>query len=405
MIRPILTGMVRSIQENESMSQLAEEEKNRGFAEITEIEKIRYLIQEYLEEKEVFIKGLSREITVDLKLLDDENHIRLVFSRPLSPNVITNDELTVYTIVKRYIEITLKKVSFERTRGEFNFVKAKIAQDVRNEPRIDVEYSDFIAENFRLSKYSINSKMETAPIAVQIAFDKFRPDILNEYPEAILAVFDANEKDRAVKALYKTQKVLYIENTFQENSYSPVESDFLDYGHYLGRKFDQEMKFYKENDIKSLLIFPVIYTNIRGERTTVGYIKLASSTETSLKSHIPNLTGFAQTITDDIRDANIQIIKDPLPVMNVSKRGLQIKIADREVVDVFLNNREEMVLDIKPKPAFRITLFTRMANMKLESDNNYSIGMKIIGGEERHGISAWDKYLKKLAYEKGIRMD
>lgn len=370
---------------------------NREFSEVTNKDQFSYINDQYIKGKRVCIKGMPQEILAELEILPPDDHIHLSFPEPLPQGCIIRNNIIIYAIANRYIEVYLKKYSFERNHGEFEFIKALIAHNYRLEARLKVEELNFLAESFRLSKYSINPTIQNMPICVQLAFDTLRPTILEEIPECSLEVFDdENLKRKEIRAIQKSLKVLYIEDLFKESDFSSLDPAFLNLKEFLGTKFNKEIELLKKDGIKSLLIYPVIYTNLKKEKTAVGYFKITSNSESISTNILTRLSEFSQTLVDNIRDANIEIINAPQKVVNVSKGGIQIKVKDKDVIDIFQANSDEVVLDVKPKPTFRFTLFAKVANIFVNSDKTYTIGMKVIGGEERRGIDDWNKYVEMI---------
>jgi hypothetical protein len=298
--------------------------------------------------------------------------------------------------VKRYIEVIVKKIYFEDNKGDFELVSAKIAHDNRINKRIVVTDKDFYAENFRLSQYSINPSTMDMPISVKVAFDKIKPDLLEKVPNCEAYIYNGHKEDKLSLAAIKTKKIIYIENVYKKANFSIHEKGFLNCSEYFGDTLDKEINNLILNNICSLLIYPVIFVNIKGEGVPVGYFKVTSTEADINKDILFYLDTFAVDIVNYIRDANVTIIKERQEVVNVSRKGVQLLVKDLDVLDTFTANREEIVFDIRPRPTFRITLFAKMVNLNKVSDKNYLIGLKVIGGAKRHGIGAWDSYIIRL---------
>ncbi|MDH4127463.1 MAG: DUF1577 domain-containing protein [Spirochaetota bacterium] len=376
------------------MKHLKTHEK-REFADVTDPKQISYLIEQYLDKKKVFVKGLPLGTTAELEILYPNPVAKLTFKEPLPQDYI-RDEITIFTVVKRYIEISLVKSSFDRTTGEFELVNARIANSVREDPRIDVRSEDFFAENFRLSKYSINKNMKSAPICVQVSFDALRPKIIEEFPNCTLNILEEDVYKKDVHAVLKTQRILYIKDVHDPITYASSNSDFLDYGKYLGLKFDQEFEALNREDIKSLLVYPIIYTNLYGEKTSIGYFKMISKNDFLSEHILSRLKEYSHVLSSNVRDSNTQIIKEAHKVVNISRKGIQIQVKDPKFVSIFQSNKNEVVLDVKPKPTFRLSLFAKIATITKGNDNIYNIGMQFIGGESIRGLSDWQNFVNKL---------
>ncbi len=372
-------------------------EKPRDFVEVRGKNKLIYLLDQYLDKRKVFIKGLPREHSASLSLIEPHNIIKLTFHQQLPDNYALPYEITVYTISRRYIEMTLKTLTFENNQGEFKFVKADIAQQIRQERRYSVEKENCLVENFKLSKYSITARMKTVPIAVQVSFDKFKEDVSSDISECSILTYETNLADKLVKASKKTRKIVYIHNIFEQVSSKHANTDFLDLKDFLGLTFNQEIKLLKKENIKSIMIYPIIYTNIIGEKIAVGYFRIASGSQPIPQVIINKLSQYAKAITDDIRDSTIQIVSPALKVVNVSKRGLQVLAQDKDVVDAFIETREEMLFEVKSDNLSVITLLAKTASISLCSDNVYNLGIQLIDGEINEGLEDWDQYILSLS--------
>ncbi|HEO64640.1 MAG TPA: DUF1577 domain-containing protein [Spirochaetes bacterium] len=368
---------------------------DRNFTEVTEEKQVAYLVEQYLDKKKVYIKGLDQKITAEIEVLYPNPIARLRFSSPL-PNGLLSDEITIFTVTKRYIEITLRKSHCDEIGGEFELMSAKIAKSFREDPRVSVLDEDFIAENFRLSKYAINPNIEKVPICVQIAFDTVVPKLMEEFPECTASVLDTGVFKKDTRVALKQQKPLYIEDVLDEATFSPLNPELVDYRMFLGPKLQQEIEQLKKENIKSFLVYPVVYTNLKDEKASVGYFKMASKSKVIPEAVISRLDEFSKELNSIIRDANIKIIKDPIPVTNISKKGIQISVQDQTIIDTFHLNRSELVLTVRPLATYRFTLYAKIVNIIQQMDGSYTIGMRLIGGEENRGMSAWQKYFDRF---------
>ena len=371
-------------------------DKSREFTEVTGKEEISYLVEKYVTDKKVFIKGSTDQITADLEIIYPDNSIRLWFKSTIPSEVSKKNDITVYTISNRYIELSLEKKTFDGNNGVFEFIKAKIAGDLRKEQRINVEHDDRLwVENFRLSKYFIKPDVKDIPICVQVAVDKLKPELLEKYPDCELSVYnDENCQNKTVLATRKSMKILFFEDINKETSMPQGDSGFIDLKDFFGSKYELEMNGYKQNGIKSMLIYPVIYTNIQGEKTPVAFFKLVKKDGVIASDMLSVLAGLASKLNGYVRDANVHFIKTPQKILNASKNGLLIKMSSKEIIDIFLSHKNLFVLDIKPRPTYRLTLFAQLINILVDSKNSFTVGIKLIGGEQYKGLDDWHQFVE-----------
>ncbi|MDH5680456.1 MAG: DUF1577 domain-containing protein, partial [Spirochaetota bacterium] len=334
------------------------------------------------------------QLSADLEIIYPDNNIRLWFKSNIPSLVSTKNDITVYTISNRYIEISLEKKTFDGNNGIFEFIKAKVASDSRKEQRVNVEHDDrYWVDNFRLSKYYIKPNIKDIPICVQVAVDKLKPVLAEKYPDCELSIYnEANCVDKIILASRKNMKAVYIEDVHRETSMPQGDTGFVDLKESLGSVYDKEIQNMKQKGISSLLIYPVIYTNIQGEKTPVAYFKM-SKNSISPKT-LTDFATFAQTLNSYIRDANVHIIKTPQKILNASKSGLLIKVANKEIMDIFLSHKNLFVLDIKPRPTYRLTLFAQLVNILVDNKNSFAVGVKLIGGEQFKGLEDWQDFVE-----------
>lgn len=380
------------------MSDVFLEEQSREYIEITDGSQMSYIVDKYMPNKKVYIKGVSQQIIADIEIIDDTKVS--LFIRELPRGYKVRDEVRVYTVVNRYIEIKLKKIVFTPDgKGIFEFSSARIANAARKEPRIKVSTNpDFWAENFRFGKYYIGPFMKEIPICVQVAFDSVRSTLEQNFSGASLDILnDENKKEKEVKAIKKFLQPIYIADCLDEDSYYPIDENYLNYANFLGDSLYTEISYFRKANIKSILVYPIKYLNLIGEKVPVGYIKLTSAEDAISLDIISEIEEkIVNPINDKIRDANVALIKTPQQVNNVSKSGLQVNIKNKEIMDTILSSRNEIALDVRPKAAFRFALQVRIVSILVGSDNDYNVGMKLLGGEQTRGLKQWQKYIDKL---------
>lgn len=371
---------------------------NRDFSTVSDKTAISYLIKEYLNNKEVFIKNdLGKKISADLEFDESKKIVKLKFPH-LPPLGLIKDNISIFVIEKRYIEVRLKKGSFSSRKGEFSLIDAKIALKIRNVPRINVLYDNISANNLRLSKYTIEPGITKAPICCQVAFDSIKEEIVKEFPDIKFGIISEKIENKAILASMLKKEILYIINTKDETAYRGM-GKYLDYRELLGNRFEREQTKLIESRISSLLVYPVIYTNTKGETVSVGYLYLDSKTSGIPRNVIPQLKKYADEIIEHIRDANINIIQEKQSVINVSKGGIQIELNNPETIEILKSHGNEVVFEVH---ADRLTfiLYGKIVHIFLDHEKSYIIGLQLLGGEKKRGIDFWEKFIDKLFKER-----
>ncbi len=109
------------------------------------------MLQEYLKYDAVKINEFPKEIIAKIEILTSGKCLHLSLNQLLPPDFDIRDFIKVFVVANRYIEIILKKGYFDGKDGVFDFVKAKIAHDFRQNPRFAIENEEFIADNYQLN--------------------------------------------------------------------------------------------------------------------------------------------------------------------------------------------------------------------------------------------------------------
>ncbi len=364
---------------------------NRNFIQVKKRKEINYLIDRYLNKKKVFIKGIPNT-SASFRIVNPYGIIELQFNEPYQKNIIGLYEITIYTVLKRYIEITLHQVSSDTNqhKAKYQFIKVNIANQIRNDKRINVK--GISAYNFKLDKYSINPNMLNLPIAVQLSFDKYKNLIIKEFENSSVEIFDGIPDNKLLLAVKKLQKSFYVKNMPMEEAETGI---LPDYKSLMKSGFKTEMDNLRSQGIRSILIHPIIYTNLKNEKTTLGYFKIHSFSKPIDEDTIAKLNYYADAINNDIKETTYQTIKTHLKIANISKRGLQIIINHQSTVDMFLIDSKNVIFNIKLNNDYpTLTLTAKIINISLDKDYIYKLGIHL--HDKSKDIKLWDKYIYSL---------
>jgi hypothetical protein len=368
---------------------MKQDPKNRNFIEIKKRQEISYLINKYLDKTKVFIKGVANS-SASLELVD-HGVVNIKFNKPYPDKIMEQYEITIYTVLKRYIEITLHQISADAKNysARYQFIKASVANEIRHDKRINITDKDINAYNFQLDKYSINPSMTNFPIAIHISFDKYKEEIIKKFENSSVEVFRDEPENRLILAVKKLQKPFYVDN-ITETTNVPEYEDVMK------SSFNSELSSLKKQGIRSILIYPVIYTNLKNEKTTIGYFKIISFSKPILENIIDKLEEYSNAIASDIRETTYQTIKKSLKVSNISKRGVQLIINHQSTVDMFLVDCENIIFSIKLNNNI-LTLIGKLANLTLDKDYIYKLGLQLVNNEGHKDLKLWDEYISSLS--------
>ncbi len=375
----------------------------RDFHEINDKEQINYLLQKYLHHSEVIINDFPEEVSVKIDFLSSGKGLHLGFSQPLPQDFSLRDFLVLSVLGQRYVEVTLKKLKLTDDHGIFEPVKAKIADDYRENSRIIIKNPDFLADNFVMAKYLITAELAEKYPFVHEIINNLKIGHKKPFQNCEFCFFDQKDSRRDIQSVQHTHKPVYIENTKQVTNVIPPSSDFLDYKAYLGSSFAREMEVLKTQRLRSLLVIPVLYKNLLNEKILIGCLRMSSHDKTIPAEMILRLYHLAETIVANINKINIIKINLAQKVRNISKTGIQLHISNDELAKYMSANPEEIILDIMPDHRLRFTLYGKIMNLIPEDKGAFKVGVLIIEHKSQHQIlTKWyefvDKYMKTMSY-------
>ncbi len=369
-------------------------ESKRNFHEVIDRDEINRFIGKNFFSKQIYVKELPKSITAELELPQSKQFIYLALSQ-LPANELPK-KLTIYGLVNnRYIEVDLKELSFYGKDGEYIIDTARVALSYRQEPRIYVSEDDFWAENFWISKYSIHPFMEKIPDFITTSFAEFKAKMQKYFPDCDFVVYNKGDYRKEIQAVEQMHKPVFIEDS-HKGLCAAADTEFADYKAYLGPDFHHEMELLAQENIRSLLIIPVTYTNLMSEKTLLGYFRMTSDNKAISRDIIQRLSNFAALFAQQLKKANMQKVKLPQKIANISKTGARIVINNGELADLFASNPEELALDIKPNPLLRFNLFGKIVNMQPENSQGFQTGIYFVGGGKRLGMPEWQNYINNF---------
>ncbi len=369
---------------------------DRKYHETNDKDAIIELIDKFLVRSRVRINEFPTEIDAKIEVLPSGKCVHLSLNQLLPPGFEIWNRITIYAVSNRYIEIMLEKDFFDGKDGIFDLVKAKIAHNFRQELRIpiDAENDDVKAENFQLSQYFIGRNMIQVPPIVKEVFSSL--NLRSKKDLQGCEIFEYNPKEilKEIQAVQKTLKPLYLENIHKGLTTKPPNSDFLDYKLLLGTHYKKEMELISKKRIKSLVVIPIIYTNLLNERVLIGCFRMSSQTGSIASTIFSRLYKMADGLSIKIKEMNSIKIKTAQKITNISNSGIQIKVLDENLAKKIAANPEEVVLDINPDTQFRFTFMGKVMNMFNLDDGTFAAGIRFTGSNSTlFDILDWHKYV------------
>ncbi len=367
---------------------------DRQFYEITDKDLIISLIDKHLDKGKIQINEFPKEIMANIKTIKSGKCVHLSLNQFLPPDFDIRNWLTVFSVNNRYIEIILEKSYFDGKDGMFDLVKAKIANNFRQNPRININDNHFIIENFQLNQLYINKEVNKNTSLIRETFNSLNLRSKKDFKKCELCDFDKNEKRKEIVAVQKTMKPLYVEDVYRLANKPPFNSDFLDYKSFLGSQLDHEIGVLQAKKIRSLLVIPVIYTNLINEKTLLGCLRMTSPNAVIQPTFVTRLMSIANSLIDKINQKSNVKIKSIQRVSNISRHGLQMDIQNDELAKLISQNPEEIVIDVRPNALFRFSFTGKVMNMYTSDNGHFLAGVNFISCDNKmFDLTNWHKYM------------
>ncbi len=370
--------------------------EDRNYFEIYEQDQIIYLVNKYFTDSLIKINEFPQEISVDIKMLSSGECLHLTLNQLLPPEFEIREYLVISTVNGRYVEVVLKKGFFDGKEGVFDIVSAKIANNCRQDARIDILNQDFVAENFQINKHYIDSDSAPDLPFIHEVINALKLGVRRTLKGCEFCFYDKEDGRRDIQAVQDRGKPLYIEDTGKDTDNNLANAELLNYKAYLGSRFEQEMELLGTKKIKSLLVIPVVINNLNNSHSLIGCLRMTSNSGTLASALIPRLYSMAEVIINSIQKRNALKFKIAQRINNISKTGLQIHIDNEELAHQLTSNPEELVLDIKTDGLFRFSFYAKVINMFPSDHHGFNVGILILEGYgQKSSLKQWCDYVEQ----------
>ncbi|MDH5681143.1 MAG: DUF1577 domain-containing protein [Spirochaetota bacterium] len=359
-----------------------------------------YILAKYLQNEKLYLQGNVKKTPVKVEILPDKNlKVFLPFDYQF------DEYVTLYGFFKKYIAFEIK---YNQTMGIgkhlFEPVRAVIATSGRQEPRYKVSGDSVVARNFKIlpdEKEIIN--VTTKPVQIFAIFQEYQSRLKEFYPNVEAKPF--TEKDEIVDLVYKSRKVIYLEDTQDEKSYFHDDNEeIIDLGSHLGNNIRRQVQIFDDEKIKSLLIYPVIYHRYQKRDIPFSYFKIWSEKEPlEIESIMMHLNFTAYEMLNKIKQSLMTDLEIEQPILDVSKSGLRLLVKSQELKDYLLSNDEfrmDIQYNIPGQNCEPITIHGNMAHKSNDENNDMHVGISI-ASSEKNGFELQEKYID-LLQKKGV---
>jgi len=339
----------------------------------------KHILTNYLFGKEMNVKLNGLASTAHIVIVNEESII-LRLSSGWDFEKQRTFKLT--TVLARYVEVDCTILAIlNENKIEVRVDDVGIAKKDRSAPRIPVTEEGFIkVTNIISSKTIIEANMFNIPTLVRVNFE--------EYEKKIQAMFDAEDQvciqvfdddlTRELEIVKKEMKPLLIQDTQSEKSYHTSDPSFIDYSDLIDDQLVPIIKNYRDSQIISEFIQPVVYINELEEHIPIGYVQVRSKTTPISNSLIKSIHEKIEEMIQRIKDANLIKTEDKFPVLDVSSTGLRMKVKHPKLTET-LPKQKGFGFDIVFKMQSPFRLFAKVAWSKLDSEGELMLGLEIIG--------------------------
>lgn len=355
--------------------------KERELQRVGDLVKIQNVLKNHLLDKPMYIKGVSPP--PEIRIVTFSNFARnevLVDIGNFNPE--PGEEMTFFRVLGRYIEVTCRYIRKDATSHYPIFVVTGlfIANKERQHLRIPIFNEEVHITNFRTSKQSIEATMFNIPTSVKVNFGLFEQKLKNSADIVKIDVYQ--KRNTRFDEVRKTGKPLLVQNTQAPSSYTPPSSDYLDYAKYLGIDITTKMSEYRNENIVSEVIYPLIYRVPESAPVPLGYILMQSRNRQFDTLTIQNLEKLSKELLEKIQDSNTVLIKEKQRIVNLSRGGLKVMVTHPELKE-YLIRQSGFTADIVFKMQAPVTLYIAIRSAAKTAAGDLLLGLQIVGNSSR----------------------
>ncbi|MDF3821393.1 DUF1577 domain-containing protein, partial [Leptospira sp. 96542] len=333
----------------------------RAMDQITGKEQKNHVILHYLLNQN--IQGTWSNLEQTLKIthaVPNSDEIGIEFSEPWE--VTVGSTVVLAKLLARYVELTclITKV-VSPTKAQCKVEKVSIAKKERNNPRYSISDEGIVSvTNIVSSKTIIEANMFNIPTLVRVNFEDYKKRLaLRSGEPPMLDIFKSG-MERKYDVVKSKQKILYIADYLNPNSYTMNEEGFINYEDEIDDQTESLIKLAKDKKIKSELILPILYTNELDEIIPIGYFALQTKENPITREDLEYYKLQLEEMVERIKDANLMKTVDKFPVLDLSTTGLRLKVSEGNLVET-LPKQKGFLLELVFKLQTPFRFFAKVA--------------------------------------------
>lgn len=364
-------------------------EEIRPLEWVSKPESVSALVDRYLIGKVIFLKGYEPHPRVRLLSRNPDGTVEI--QSPISFDV--QQKPVFFRILGRYLEVH-GTILQKKTVDQFTMRIDRLGVSVkdRGDMRIPVEGDDVCITNIQTSKYLIDTANSTIPTTVKVSFGEYERVLSGEFDTVKIDVF--GQRGTLLDEVRKTGKSVFVADTTDPASYSPADPRFIDYGRFLGAGLQKQIFEYRNKKVRSEAIVPVMYVTHDRTEVPIGYLQVQSRTKPFDVSVIDRLKQICEEMIEKIRLSNTVYVKDRERILNMSLRGMRLRIRNRELAS-YLMRQSGFTFDVLFRGQAPITVYGLIRSASKTLEGHLVCGVQIAGFT--------DDTAGKARYESNVR--
>lgn len=299
-------------------------------------------------------------------------------------------------LLARYLELHCTFVKqIAPNKIQLHVDKVLIAKKERLNPRFTISEDGLVnVTNIVSSKTIIEANMFNIPTLVRVNFEDYRKRMMARSGEAGTMDIFKSGMERKFDVVKSTQKILFIKDATNAESYRSDEEGFINYEDEIEDHVDKIALASKDKKIKSELILPILYKNELEEIIPIGYYWLQTKDNAITKDDLDFYQKQIAEMIERIKDANLMTTVEKFPVLDLSTTGLRLKIANSTLVET-LPKQKGILLELVFKLQTPFRFFGKIAWAYKDAAGDLLVGVEFSGKRT---------YAEKVRFEENIEI-
>ncbi len=335
-------------------------------------DKIESIVDKHLMNQTVYIKSL--ENPPKIKFLEkNPNQTYLIESDIL---LETDQQIQCYKVLGRYLELYIKILTSGSKKGTYNIkvVKVGVSLIERESVRIPVLHNEVYLTNFLVSKHLIDPKTRIIPTTIKVGFSELENKIRTLYDYVKIDTFE--NFDLILDKIKKTGKFIYIQDTYNPESFNFSNEDCISLKEILKENLQQKIHEYRKNQVKSEIVGPIFYLAHDKNLISIGYIRISNKSKPLELEEINKIKQWNQELIKRMLQINTTTIQEKEQVLNISKNGFRARIQDLNLIS-YLIKQSGTYCDIVFRDQKPVSIFVEFKSSYRHQDGKLDIGAKI----------------------------